>query len=41
MFDNNMNHNNIDSEQVYESYAGAPVGMWTWGRVHTKFWQPP
>ena len=20
---------------------GAPVGMWTWGRVHTKFWQPP
>ena len=21
--------------------TGAPVGMWTWGRVHTKFWQPP
>ena len=21
--------------------SGAPVGMWTWGRVHTKFWQPP
>ena len=21
--------------------AGAPVGMWTWGRVHTKFWHPP
>ena len=20
--------------------TGAPVGMWTWGRVHTKFWQP-
>ena len=19
--------------------AGAPVGMWTWGHVHTKFWQ--
>ena len=18
-----------------------PVGMWTWGCVHTKFWQPP
>ena len=23
------------------SSAGVPVGMWTWGRVHTKFWQPP
>ena len=21
--------------------SGAPVGMWTWGRVHTKFCQPP
>ena len=21
--------------------SGAPVGMWTQGRVHTKFWQPP
>ena len=21
--------------------SGVPVGMWTWGRVHTKFWQPP
>ena len=21
--------------------AGAPVGMWTWGHVHAKFWQPP
>ena len=21
--------------------AGAPVGMWMWGRVHIKFWQPP
>ena len=21
--------------------TGAPVGMWTWGHVHTKFWQPP
>ena len=19
--------------------TGAPVGMWTWGHVHTKFWQ--
>ena len=23
------------------TYAGAPVGMWTWGLVLTKFWQPP
>ena len=22
-------------------YAGAPVGMCTWGHVHTKFCQPP
>ena len=21
--------------------TGAPVGMWTRGHVHTKFWQPP
>ena len=21
--------------------SGAPVDMWTWGRVHNKFWQPP
>ena len=21
--------------------SGSPVGMWTWGHVHTKFWQPP
>ena len=20
--------------------AGAPVSMWTWEHVHTKFWQP-
>ena len=19
-------------------YTGAPVAMWTWGLVHTKFW---
>ena len=23
------------------SNSGAPVGMWTWGRVHTKFWHVP
>ena len=22
-------------------YTGALLGMWTWGRVHTKFWQSP
>ena len=22
-------------------YTGAPVGMWTWGHVHTKFWHVP
>jgi hypothetical protein len=22
-------------------YYGAPVSLWTWGHVHTKFWQPP
>ena len=21
--------------------SGPPVGMWTWRRVHAKFWQPP
>ena len=26
---------------LYYVRAGAPVGMWTWGRVHTKFSQPP
>ena len=25
----------------YRYTTGAPVGMWTWGLVHTKFWQPP
>ena len=31
----------IINQLVPDSYAGAPVGMWTLGRVHTKFWQPP
>ena len=22
-------------------YDCSPVVMWTWGHVHTKFWQPP
>ena len=29
------------SDKVCICTSGAPVGMWTWGRVHTKFWQPP
>ena len=24
-----------------QAVLGAPVGMWTWGCVHTKFGQPP
>jgi hypothetical protein len=32
-------YNNIQGMRLHRS--GAPVGMWTWGLVHTKFWQPP
>ena len=27
--------------EISDDYAGAPVGMWTVGRVHNKFRQPP
>ena len=27
-------------KSLFRISAGAPVGMWTWRRVHTKFWQP-
>ena len=31
---------NVESH-MYDMYSGEPVGMWTQGRVHTKFWQSP
>ena len=27
--------------QTIMQNTGVPVGMWMWGRVHVKFWQPP
>ena len=33
-------HSVKQRDMTYRS-AGAPVGMWTCGHVHTKFWQPP
>ena len=30
----------VDSNHRCSKAPGAPVGMWTYGRVHTKFWQP-
>ena len=32
---------NIGRIRIFCTYPGAPVDMWTWGHVHTKFWQPP
>ena len=32
----------LESFVLYtNTLSGAHVGMWTWGRVHTMFWQPP
>ena len=31
----------VDLSNSLLDTAGAPVGMWTWGHVHTKFWHLP